>query len=83
MLLNTRELVDWRRFEQFPPKFADLYQTNRTVSVDNLRRMRLVARGLAGLEHQVTFLQLASFEPRVLNSQAHQSIASELSIQLH
>ena len=53
--------------------------TNRTVSVENWRRIHLTARGLAGLEHQVSFLQLASFEPRIFNSQADHSTASELS----
>ena len=38
--------------------------------------------GLAGLEYQVTFLQLTSFEPSIFNSQAHQNTASEVSFHL-
>ena len=68
MLLRAKEVVDQRRFEQFPPIFANLYKTNRTVSVENFRPIHLTGRGLTGLEHQVTFLQLASFEPRIFNS---------------
>ena len=82
MLLNLREVVDQRRFKQFSPNFAGLYTTNRTDSMDKLPRMRLTVRGLAGLEHEMTFLQLASFEPPVFNSQTLQNIASELSSQL-
>ena len=79
MLLGAREVVDERRFKPFPPFFANLYNTNRVVSVENFRTIQLTGRGLRGLEHQVTFLQLASFEPRIFNSQAHQNTAGELS----
>ena len=83
MLLRVREVVDQRRFEQFPPNLASFYKTYGNVRTHNFKEMHTTARGLAGLEHQITFLQLASFEPTIFNSQAHQKIASGLSKHLH